>query len=75
MLLLLLRVCFRSAPVMPMACKEEREAAILCFKANSGRTPGEVYFACEQVTADLDKCAALVREAAMSKVVAGSLPK
>ena len=61
------------APVKPLQCKEEREAALACYKSTKGKTPGEVYFACQQAADDLDKCAALVREAAMSKIVKGAL--
>ena len=63
------------APVKPLQCKEEREAALACYKSTKGKTPGEVYFACQQAADDLDKCAALVREAAMSKIVKGALTK
>ena len=56
-----------------LACKEEREAALACFRETKGKAPGEIVFKCQQVTDDLDRCAALVREAAVSKIVAGSL--
>ena len=60
---------------MPMACKEEREAALTCYRETRGRSAGEVVTACQQVAADLDKCATLVREAAMVKIVAGALDR
>ena len=61
------------APVMPMACKEEREAALLCYQRTRGAAAGEVAFACQQAADDLERCASLVREAAMVKIAAGSL--
>jgi hypothetical protein len=38
-----------------------------------GEKPGEVVLACQKAVDELDKCATLVREASMSKIVAGSL--
>ena len=61
------------APVKALACKEEREAALSCFREVRGATAGEIVTKCQQVTDDLERCAILVREAAMSKIVAGSL--
>lgn len=56
-----------------LACKEERQAAIVCFRESKGDAPGDIVRKCQQVTDDLERCAALVREAAVSKIVAGSL--
>ena len=53
------------APMQAFACKEEREAALLCHREKRG-----VPAACQQVTDDLEKCAALVRKAAMVKITA-----
>ena len=61
------------APVTTLACKEERQAALACFRESKGNAPGEIVLKCQQVTDDLDRCAALVREAAVSKIVSGSL--
>ena len=63
----------RRAPVTPLGCKEEREAALLCYKSVRGAKPGEIVTQCQQVTDELDKCAALVREAAMSKIIKGAV--
>ena len=60
------------APVKPLACKEEREAALACYRQSRGGAPGDIVANCAQVSDELEKCAALVREAAMSKIVAGS---
>ena len=62
------------APAQPMACKAEREAALACYKAHEKRSPGDAFFACEAVVRELDECANLVRLAAVSKIVPGSLP-
>ena len=61
------------APVKPLACKEEREAALICYRGARGGAPGDVVLQCQKVADELDKCAALVREAAMSKIVSGAL--
>jgi len=61
------------APALPMACKEEREAALRCYRETRGMKPGEVVSRCHQAAEDLDKCATLVRDAAMSKIVANVL--
>ena len=61
------------APALPMACKEEREAALRCYRETRGGDAGQVVSRCHQVAEDLDKCATLVREAAMSKIVANVL--
>ena len=61
------------APIKPLACKEEREAALACYRGARGGKPGEIVTQCQQVTDELDKCAALVRDAAMSKIIAGSM--
>ena len=63
----------RRAPVKPLACKEEREAALLCYREARGASAGEVVTRCQVVADELDKCAALVRDAAMSKIVSGAL--
>ena len=56
-----------------LACKEERQAALACFRESKGNAPGEIVLKCQQAADDLDRCATLVREAAVSKIVAGSL--
>ena len=58
-----------------LACKDERQAALECYKASQGGSAGDVARACQQVVEDLDRCAVLVREAAMSKIVAGSIAR
>lgn len=63
----------RRAPVKALACKEERQTALLCFQEAQGGAPGEIVQKCQQAADDLERCAALVREAAMSKIVAGSI--
>uniref|UniRef100_A0A7S0J8I3 Uncharacterized protein n=1 Tax=Calcidiscus leptoporus TaxID=127549 RepID=A0A7S0J8I3_9EUKA len=62
------------APAQPMACKEEREAALECYKRFQSASSGDVVFACENAVRELDKCANLVRLAAVAKIVPGSLP-
>ena len=64
------------APVKPLACKEEREAALACYRSSKGAPPGSVVFACQQAARDLDKCATLMREASLAKLVspAGGSP-
>jgi len=56
------------APIQPMGCKEEREAALECYRASRGAPPGSVVFACQQAARDLDKCATLMREASLAKL-------
>ena len=51
-----------------MGCKEEREAALECYRSVRGVPPGEVVFACQRVVRDLDKCAVLMREASLAKI-------
>ena len=69
----LLYVSLCRAPVTALACKEERQAALMCFRESKGMASGEVVLKCQQAADDLERCASLVREAAMSKIVAGSL--
>lgn len=61
------------APVTTLACKEEREAALACYRGAKGGTPGDIVMQCARVTDALDKCAAVVRDASMSKIIAGSV--
>ena len=61
------------APVKPLGCKEEREAALACYREVRGKGSGEIVTTCQQAADDLEKCAALIREAAMVKIVKGSL--
>ncbi|KAL3907745.1 MAG: hypothetical protein SGPRY_010064, partial [Prymnesium sp.] len=57
------------APMQPMGCKEEREAALACYRSSRGEPPGAVVLACQQAARDLDKCALLMREASLAKLV------
>ena len=52
---------------------EERQAALVCFRETRGQSPGEIVSKCQQVADELERCSVLVREAALSKIVAGSL--
>ena len=63
------------APVKPLSCKEERETALACYRGArvANAKPGETALACERVATELDRCAILVREAAMTKIVANAL--
>jgi hypothetical protein len=61
------------APMKPMACKEERSAMLACYKTTQGAPPGEVVCACQAAAEELEKCAALARQAALAKVVPGSV--
>lgn len=61
------------APVTTLACKEEREAALACYRGAKGGQPGDIVMQCARVTDELDKCAAIVRDASMSKIIAGSV--
>ena len=55
-------VLFRRAPVKALACKEERQAALECYKATREGSAGEVARACQRIVDDLDLCATRVRE-------------
>ena len=68
-------VLLRRAPVKALACKEERQAALECYKATREGSAGEVARACQRIVDDLDLCATRVREAAMVKIVAGSIER
>ena len=57
-----------------MRCKDERAAVLECYRGKRDASSGEIVFACRQLVADLDRCAALAREAAIAKVVPNSLP-
>ncbi len=61
------------APIKPMGCQEERAAMLACYRKAEGLPPGEAVALCQRACDELDKCATIVREAAMAKVVAGSL--
>ena len=61
------------APVQPLACKDERAAALACFRGVEGASPGEVVTQCQKMTEELDKCAALLRDASMAKILPGTL--
>ena len=61
-------------PLQPMQCKDEREAVLACYRANRGATAGDLVFACQPNVVELEKCATLLREAAIAKIVPGSLP-
>ena len=61
-------------PLQPMQCKDEREAVLACYRANRGATAGDLVFACQPHVVELEKCATLLREAAIAKIVPGSLP-
>jgi len=61
------------APVQPMGCKEERDAALDCYRNARGVPPGEVVFACQRAVRDLDKCASLMREASLAKIASSTL--
>ena len=61
------------APVKPLACNEEREAALLCYRGAKGKQPGDIVLGGQKAVDDLDRCAALLRDASMSKIVKGVL--
>ena len=61
------------APAQPLACKDERQATLLCFRETRGAEPGEIVTKCQQVAEELERCAAMVRAASTSKIVAGVL--
>ena len=61
------------APVQPMGCKLEREAALECYRKSRGMPAGEVVFACQRAVRDLDKCAILMREASLAQMSPASL--
>jgi len=61
------------APVQPMGCKEEREAALECYRNARGVPAGEVVFTCQRAVRDLDKCASLMREASLAKIASPNL--
>ena len=46
---------------------------LACYRKAEGLPPGEAVALCQRACDELDKCATIVREAAMAKVVAGSL--
>jgi hypothetical protein len=56
------------APKMDMMCKEQRQAVLLCYQTMRGAPAGEKVFKCQEAVDDLDRCATLVREAAISKI-------
>ena len=56
------------APKMDMMCKEQRQAVLLCYQTMRGAPAGEKVFKCQEAVDDLDRCATLVREAALSKI-------
>lgn len=62
------------APVGTMACQDERDAVLMCYRKTHGLAAGEVVFTCHQAVRDLDLCATLVREAAMAKISSGDFP-
>ena len=58
------------APVVPIGtiCKDERAMAIDCYRAVRGAPPGEVVAQCQATVDALEKCATLVREAALANI-------
>ena len=56
------------APKMPMSCKEQRQEVLLCYQTMRGAPPGEVVHKCQTAVDDLERCATLVREAALAKI-------
>lgn len=56
------------APLMPMSCKEQRQSVLICYQTVRGAPPGEVVNKCQTVVDDLEKCATLVREAALANI-------
>lgn len=63
------------APLRSMQCVTERQAVLDCYRSAAKKTAGDTFFQCEKVVGDLDKCATIVREATVVKIVAGPLPQ
>lgn len=59
---------------MPLSCTEQRQSVLVCYRNTVGRgaPPGVVVEQCQQVVDDLEKCAVLVREAALAKIAKAS---
>jgi hypothetical protein len=61
-------------PMQPMACAEERQGMLECYRAHRDAPAGELVVECDAAVRALDKCALYVRQAAMAKIAPGSLP-
>lgn len=48
---------------------------LACYKRTHGAQPGDVVVSCQSAAEQLDKCATLVREAALATIVDGSPAK
>ena len=56
------------APANQMGCKEERFATLACYRSTRGSPPGVIVDRCQQAVDDLEKCASLLREAALANI-------
>ena len=61
-------------PMQPMACAEERQNLLECYRTHRDAPAGEIVSECDRAVRALDQCALYVRQAAMAKIVPGSLP-
>jgi len=59
------------APAQPMGCMEERQATLVCYRTMRGAPAGEVVSKCQKAVDDLERCAVLVREAALVNIAVG----
>jgi hypothetical protein len=61
------------APANPMGCKDERFATLACYRSTRGSPPGVIVDRCQQAVDDLEKCAALLREAALANITSEAI--
>ena len=61
------------APTVPMLCKEERQTTLACYRAVRGAPAGELVAKCAASVEALEKCAALVRDAAFANIAKETL--